>query len=180
MPKLWLTAKCSAPTARLDLVVLFAGELAVALGSVVLFGWYTHSPWLVQLQPTFAPMQYNAALSMLLCGVGLLALSWERVRLEVICGIMVAAIGLLTLYEYIFGLSLGLDQFFLQPFTTVRTSHPGRMAPQIVLCAAAARGCTFAPGPCGSTDGAGSLSDWDSSRDPRPADPPWAHPAPPR
>ena len=60
-------------------------------------------------------MQYNAALSVLLCGLGLLALSWERLRLEVVCGIVVAAIGLLTLYEYIFGLSLGVDQFFLQP-----------------------------------------------------------------
>gem|GEM_PF-1328710 len=133
MPKLWLTAKRSALTAKLDLVVLVAGELAVALGSVVLFGWYTHSPWLVQLRPTFAPMQYNAALSVLLCGLGLLALSWERVRLEVVCGIVVGAIGLLTLYEYLFGLSLGLDQFFLHPFTTVRTSHPGRMAPQTAL-----------------------------------------------
>ena len=59
MPKLWLTAKRSSRTTKLDLVVLVAGELAVALGSVVLFGWYTHSPWLVQLRPTFAPMQYN-------------------------------------------------------------------------------------------------------------------------
>jgi signal transduction histidine kinase/CheY-like chemotaxis protein len=133
MPKLWLTAKRSSRSAQLDLVVLAAGELAVALGSVVLFGWYTHSPWLVQLRPTFAPMQYNAALSVLLCGLGLLALSWKRVRLEVVCGIVVAAIGLLTLYEYLFGLSLGLDQFFLHPFTTVRTSHPGRMAPQMAL-----------------------------------------------
>ena len=133
MPKLWLTAKRSSRSAQLDLVVLAAGELAVALGSVVLFGWYTHSPWLVQVQPTFAPMQYNAALSVLLCGLGLLALSWGRVRLEMVCGIVVAAIGLLTLYEYLFGLNLGLDQFFLQPFTTVRTSHPGRMAPQTAL-----------------------------------------------
>ena len=133
MPKLWLTAKCSSRTAKLDFIVLVAGELAVALGSVVLFGWYTHSSRLVQVQPAFAPMQYNAALCVLLCGFGLLALSWERVRLEVVCGIVVAAIGLLTLYEYLFGLSLGLDQFFLQPFTTVRTSHPGRMAPQTAL-----------------------------------------------
>jgi two-component system NtrC family sensor kinase len=81
----------------------------------------------------FAPMQYNAALSVLLCGLGLLAVSWERVRLEMVCGIVVAAIGLLTLYEYLFGLNLGLDQLFLQPFTTVRTSHPGRMAPQMAL-----------------------------------------------
>ena len=133
MPKLWLTAKRSSLTAKLDFVVLVTGELAVALGSVVLFGWYTHSPWLVQVQPTFAPMQYNAALSVLLCGLGLLALSWGRVRLEMVCGIVVAAIGLLTLYEYLFGLSLGLDQFFLHPFTTVRTSHPGRMAPQTAM-----------------------------------------------
>jgi signal transduction histidine kinase/ActR/RegA family two-component response regulator len=133
MPKLWLTAKRASLTAKLDFIVLVAGELAVALGSVVLFGWYTRNPWLVQVQLTFAPMQYNAALSVLLCGLGLLALSWGRVRLEMVCGIVVAAIGLLTLYEYLFGLSLGLDQFFLQPFTTVRTSHPGRMAPQTAL-----------------------------------------------
>ena len=38
-------------------------------------------------------MQYNAALSVLLCGLGLLALSWKRVRLEMVCGIVVAAIG---------------------------------------------------------------------------------------
>src|SRR5215475_15832964 len=133
MPKLWLTAKRSSLTAKLDFVVLVAGEFAVALGSVVLFGWYTHDLLLVQVRPTFAPMQYNAALSVLLCGLGLLALAWERARLEVVCGIIVAAIGLLTLYEYLFGLSLGIDQFFLYPFTTVRTSHPGRMAPQTAL-----------------------------------------------
>src|SRR5947208_1931039 len=133
MPKPWLTAQRSSLTAKLDLVVLVAGALAGALGSVVLFGWYIHNPWLVQVRLTFAPMQYNAALSVLLCGLGLLALAWGRARLEVVCGLVVAAIGLLTLYEYLFGLSLGLDHFFLQPFTTVRTSHPGRMAPQTAL-----------------------------------------------
>ena len=75
MPKLWLTAKRSSLTAKLDFVVLVAGELAVALGSTALLGWYTHNAWLVQVRPMFAPMQYNAALSVLLCGLGLLALS---------------------------------------------------------------------------------------------------------
>ena len=70
MPKLWWTPKCSSLTARLDRVVLIAGALAVALASVALFGWYTYSPWLVQVRPTFAPMQYNAALSVLLGGLG--------------------------------------------------------------------------------------------------------------
>ena len=74
MPKPWWTPKRSSLTARLDRVVLIAGALAVALASVALFGWYTYSPWLVQVRPTFAPMQYNAALSVLLGGLGLLAL----------------------------------------------------------------------------------------------------------
>src|SRR5438445_11700247 len=123
MPKPWLTAQRSSLTARLDLVVLVAGALAGALGSVVLFGWYIHNPWLVQVRPTFAPMQYNAALSMLLCGLGLLALAWGRVRLEVVCGFVVAAIGPLTLYEYLFRMTLGVDLFVLQPFTRFSTSH---------------------------------------------------------
>jgi PAS domain S-box-containing protein len=133
MPKPWLTAQCSSLTSKLNLVVLIAGGLAVVLGGVGLFGWYTHSPWILQVRPTFAPMQYNAALSVSLGGLGLLALSWGRTRLATVCGIVVAAIGFLTLYEYLFGLSLGLDQLFFHPFTTVRTSHPGRMAPQTAL-----------------------------------------------
>ena len=128
-----LRAKRSFLTFGLDLVGLVTGGMAVILGSVVLLGWYMHSPGLVQVRPTFAPMQYNAALSFMLCGLGLLALSWGRARLEVVCGIVVATIGLLTLYEYLFGLNLGLDQCFVQPFTTIRTSHPGRMAPQAAL-----------------------------------------------
>src|SRR6266487_3625967 len=128
-----LRAKRSLLAFGLDLVGLVTGGIAVILGSVVLLGWYLHSPGLVQVRPTFAPMQYNAALSFLLCGLGLLALSWGRTRLEVVCGIVVATIGLLTLYEYLFGFNLGLDQFFIQSFTTIRTSHPGRMAPQAAL-----------------------------------------------
>src|SRR5262245_52238827 len=133
MPKPRLTAKSSSLTSRLNSTVLVAGGLAVVLGSVVLFGWHTHRLWLIQIRPTFVPMQYNAALSVLLGGLGLLVLSWGRARLAVACGIVMATIGLLTLCEYLFGLSLGLDQLFFSPFITVRTSHPGRMAPQTAL-----------------------------------------------
>ena len=133
MPEHRLTAKRSSLAFGLDLFMLVTGGIAVVLGSVVLLGWYTHSTSVVQVRPTFAPMQYNEVLSFLLCGLGLLALAWGRARFEVVCGIVAAALGLLTLYEYLFGFSLGLDQFFQHPFTTVRTSYPGRMAPQTAL-----------------------------------------------
>ena len=39
-----------------------AGGLGVALGAVVLLGWYLHEPALIQVNPAFVPMQYNTAL----------------------------------------------------------------------------------------------------------------------
>jgi diguanylate cyclase (GGDEF)-like protein len=49
-------------------------------------------------------------------------------------GLLMAAIGLLTLLTHIFPLDLGLDQLFMQHYITVATSQPGRMAPNTALC----------------------------------------------
>ena len=59
---------------------------------------------------------------------------YSRPRLAAACGTIVAAIGLLTLIEYIFGVDLGIDQFLMKHYITVKTSHPGRMAPNTALC----------------------------------------------
>jgi hypothetical protein len=60
------------PTRLAQSVMLMTGGLAVVLGLLVLVGWHTHNVHLLQMIPTFAPMQYNAALGLLLCGSGLL------------------------------------------------------------------------------------------------------------
>ena len=56
----------------------FTGFLSLALGAVVLLGWYLHEPALIQVNPAFVPMQYNTALGFALGGLALLglALSW--------------------------------------------------------------------------------------------------------
>jgi signal transduction histidine kinase/ActR/RegA family two-component response regulator len=63
----------------------------------------------------------------LLCGTGLLGLVSCRPRLAVVCGIGVAACGVLTLSEYVFRVNLVIDQLLLQPSITVKTLYPGRM-----------------------------------------------------
>ncbi|HEX2278557.1 MAG TPA: GAF domain-containing protein [Candidatus Tectomicrobia bacterium] len=121
--------------ARLSqLMALAAGGIATALGLAGLVGWYTGSVLLVQFAPTLAPMQYNSALSFMLSGAGLLALTIGRSRLGLACGIVVAAIGSLTLVEYLLGIDLGIDQLFMRAYITVQTSEPGRMGPNTALC----------------------------------------------
>lgn len=50
------------------------------------------------------------------------------------CGVLVLFIGALTLAEYIFGIEPGIDQLLMEHYITVKTSHPGRMAPNTAMC----------------------------------------------
>src|SRR4029450_2200639 len=58
------------PTRLAHSIMIVTGGFAVVLGLLVLLGWHTHNVHLLQMIPTFAPMQYNAALGLLLCGRG--------------------------------------------------------------------------------------------------------------
>ncbi len=103
------------------------------LGIAVLFGWYTHTVFLIQVVPDFVPMQYNTALLFFLCSIGIISQVVGRKQLaQIICGIA-GLLGFLTLLQYLFGVSFGIDQLFMDHYVTVETSHPGRMAPNTAL-----------------------------------------------
>lgn len=144
-------------------VAFVSGALSCALGLTVVLGWILHSAFLVQLNPDFVPMQFNTALGFLLGGAGLLSVVYGRPRWAAACGAALVGLGLLTLTESLAGIDLGIDQFFLTHDITVKTSHPGRMAPNTALCfalfggalvamgrAASSRMCLFASGFLGS------------------------------
>ena len=118
----------------LDLVALVAGGAAALLGLVVLIGWYTHNAALIQVHRVFVPMQYNTALGFLLCGAGLLFAAFGRPRLAAACGGMAGGLGLLTLFQYAFAVDFGIDQLLMAHDIVVKTSHPGRMAPNTAVC----------------------------------------------
>jgi signal transduction histidine kinase/CheY-like chemotaxis protein len=113
-------------------VALAAGTLL--LGLVVLFGWHSGNRTLVQVLPQFVPMQYNTALGFVFAGAALLALVLERPRIGMAAGALAAMIGSLTLLEYIGQVDLGIDELFMTHEVTVKTSNPGRMAPNTALC----------------------------------------------
>ena len=115
-------------------VVYGSSLLSMLLGAVVLFGWYSGNTDLIQINPAFVPMQYNTALSFLLCGAGLGVLVSGRERVSMVLGVAAIAIGAGTLLQYVFGLDLHMDQLFMEHYVQVETSHPGRMAPNTAMC----------------------------------------------
>ena len=116
------------------LLAYASGALSALLGATVLVGWYAENLTLIQVSPMFAPMQYNTALGFLLCGAGLLFATHDIPRGSLACGLLVMIIGVLTMGEYAFGVDLGIDQLLMEHYVTVKTSHPGRMAPNTALC----------------------------------------------
>jgi signal transduction histidine kinase/CheY-like chemotaxis protein len=115
-------------------IAIGAGALTTLLGVVVIIGWQTNNVTLVQGLPTFVPMQYNTALGFVMCGLGLLFIAFDRPRLATPVGVLAVVIGFATLLQYIFGVNFGIDQLFHDHDITVKTSHPGRMAPNTAVC----------------------------------------------
>lgn len=107
--------------------------LIALIGTIVMYGWYAQEASLIQIGPQLAPMQFNTALSFLLCGIAIFFVN-RRGKLSSAAAIFIFLISALTLYEYIEGSNTGLDQFFLTHALSIKKSEPGRMAPNTALC----------------------------------------------
>lgn len=109
-------------------------SLVLLASVVVMCGWYIGSQRLVQISPTFVPMQFNTALCLSLLSSAFMAI-YFRFR-QVAWGLLalVMLIVCLTLIEYLFYLNFGIDELFHKHQITIATSHAGRMAPNTALC----------------------------------------------
>jgi signal transduction histidine kinase len=120
-------------------IARFASASVVLVGAVVLAGWAIGNPGSRLGFPNFFAMKANTALCFVLAGVSLWlqgarrAGSGERVRTRRLgraCAAVVALVGGLTLFQYLFGRNLGIDQaLFADAGMAVATPWPGRMAP---------------------------------------------------
>jgi PAS domain S-box-containing protein len=111
-----------------------AGGGVCSLAVVVLIGWQIHSRSLIQVIPTFAPMQRMTAVCFLLSGVALLLLRAGHKRLVAICASIVLLLVALVSLEYLFGADFGIDQLLGPDYIKLHTPNPGRMSPVTVLC----------------------------------------------
>ncbi|HEX4265259.1 MAG TPA: CHASE3 domain-containing protein [Verrucomicrobiae bacterium] len=106
----------------------------MALGTLVIIGWFAHWTTVIQVLPSLPPMKFNTALCLTCCGASLMFLYFER-RLFVLCSAAVpAAISLLTWLEYLTGEHLGIDQLLIKDYVRTATAFPGRMSPLAATC----------------------------------------------
>jgi PAS domain S-box-containing protein len=124
--------------ARLQGASRIASLVAVAVGCLVLVGWWLNVGFLKSIGPSFAAMKPYTALGFVLCGVAL----WnskegadERARrIAVACAVAVTLFGGLTLLEYATTWNLGFDRLLFDDASSpVALRWPGRMAPVSAL-----------------------------------------------
>ncbi|MGE5724666.1 MAG: PAS domain S-box protein [Acidobacteriota bacterium] len=116
------------------LVMLMTGCLGSVCGLLVLIGWHTGQiVSSAALLCDSVPVRYNAGLCFVFGGTALLLLARGRIGWARVAAAPMAAIGLLTLCEYLFNVNLGIDQLF---FGTVRVapSVSPRIAPNTAAC----------------------------------------------
>ena len=75
-------------------------------------------------------MQYNTALCFILLAVSGLALIAWRVHslVSAVGGGLVAIMGALVVFQYLTGISIGIDTAFFYPWERTLSADPGRMA----------------------------------------------------
>ena len=128
------------PVALTHKAVLFAALLAIVAGLLVLAGWALDIQALKSISPDWASMKANTAACFVLLGFAM----WSQVFFKQtqpvlkqagrLAALLAALVGLLTLFEYLAGWDLGIDQLlFGEPAGTVGTFVPGRMAPDSAL-----------------------------------------------
>ena len=125
--------------ARLRRVAVGIGVGTVIVPLVVLAGWLADIETLKAVLPAFPTMKVNAALAFALAGVSLL-LQHERSTgtrsrsIARLCAAIVAALGALTLIEYVSGWDVRIDELLLdQGPPTPDNPYPGRMAASVAL-----------------------------------------------
>ena len=103
-----------------------------------MFGWYTHNYRLLQVCPTFVAMAYNTALGFAASGLAIVLLKFRRnpvySKLIWFLILVVLAIGLLTIAEYLIGRSLHVDQIFMREYIRAGIVIPTRMALVTAVC----------------------------------------------
>lgn len=111
--------------------------VAIAVGTLVLFGWVFD---LAQLKSAFSglvTMKANTAAGFVLAGVSLWTASAQRRLPRIVsrfCGGSVLLLGLLVLAEYLAGADFGIDQLLISDITSLPGDIPGRMAVSTAAC----------------------------------------------
>jgi len=105
--------------------------LAYLVSVIVVAGWLTNNFSLIRLYIDWSPMSFNGAICAMLTALAILILP-VKPRWACFVSLIPLVIAALTLFEYLFNVNLGFDEFFVADVTM--NLYPGRLAPNGALC----------------------------------------------
>src|SRR5215210_1011023 len=99
-------------------LVIICLAAIVLIGLCVIAGWHFHIRSLVQIIPGTIPMQYNTALCFILLAISAGMMITRRIPrlLPALGGSLAALMGGLVIFQYMTGISLGIDTLFFYPW----------------------------------------------------------------
>ncbi len=120
---------------RLSRALVLLGAALVVLGATVIAGWLLKSPGIVRLATGYAPMVFNTALCFVLLGAALAIPEGHarQTRVQVLLGVVVAALAALVLAQDLLSIDLGVDHLFRADWLNEPRPHPTRMAPTTAI-----------------------------------------------
>lgn len=114
-------------------VFLFTGQLVAGVGMLVILGWIFDSRVLMSVIPGYVSMKLNTAVCFVLSGLSfwLIQINTRGARsISIALAFLTFLIGGISFAEYITGINVGIDEFFIIDKEAHITNYaaPGRMA----------------------------------------------------
>lgn len=108
---------------------VFSSALVCMIGLTAIIGWHTKTDALIQVHPDFAPLQYNAALCFIACGIALLLNRYNQRKPSTLVATAALVLSGLVTLEHFLGYDIfEIDHLFNVPHIDTRSSAPGRMS----------------------------------------------------
>src|SRR5829696_7198549 len=99
---------------RYRAISISLAAFAFCIGGAALFGWILDNQYLKRIHPSLVTMKANTAVCLMLVALCVLLLQDKSSKLRrgiaQACAAIVAAVGLMTLSEHLFGWNLRIDQ----------------------------------------------------------------------
>ena len=111
-----------------------AGLWCIAVGVAVLTLWLAEPAGLAARYPFLFGMKFNSAIAVIVIGTALLLMTRGFRLLPALAMVPVFAYGAVALSQHLFGVDTGIDTALHTPFVDIRTSLPGRIAPNTAAC----------------------------------------------
>ncbi len=122
------------------IIFISTAVFVIGLGIAAIIGWIINAESLQSVFPNYVAMKFNTALCFILSGTSfILLVLYKKPATKQVFNVfmfIVGAIGLITLAEYAFNWSAGLDQLFVKDINSfdLKVPYPGRMAISTAMC----------------------------------------------